>query len=116
MKIVNLFIEIELKLKQYKFPFLFLFLFWFTGFLFFAITESFHSVGALLLLSLTIRSPAVTSDFSNFYSLVWPILMEVIFFGFIMGELLEKYNPVVTSRIIAKHKRKHAVIIGYHHG
>jgi len=115
MKIVNLFIEIELKLKQYKFPFLFLFLFWFTGFLFFAITESFHSVGALLLLSLTIRSPAVTSDFSNFYSLVWPILMEVIFFGFIMGELLEKYNPVVTSRIIAKHKRKHAVIIGYHH-
>ncbi len=32
-----------------------------------------------------------------------------------MGELFEKYNPVITSRILASHKRNHAVIIGYHH-
>ncbi|GAI77163.1 unnamed protein product, partial [marine sediment metagenome] len=38
-----------------------------------------------------------------------------IVFGFIMGELLEKYNPIVTSRILAKHKRNHTIIIGYHH-
>jgi Trk K+ transport system NAD-binding subunit len=41
--------------------------------------------------------------------------MEVVVFGFIMGELLEKYNPLITSRILAKHKRNHTVIIGYHH-
>ena len=115
MKIINIFIEIELKLKQYKFPFLFLFLFWFIGFMFFAITEPFQNIGVLFLLSLTIRTPAISSDFSNFFALVWPILMEVIVFGFIMGELLEKYNPIVTSRIVAKHKRNHTVIIGYHH-
>jgi len=112
---MNLFIEIELKLKQYKLPFLFLFLFWLSGFIYFAIAEPFHSFGALLLMSLTIRSPVTPTDFSNFFVLVWPILMEVIVFGFIMGELLEKYNPVVTSKIIAKHKRNHTVIIGYHH-
>ncbi len=115
MKMMNLFIEIELKLKQYKLPFLFLFLFWLSGFIYFAIAEPFHSFGALLLMSLTIRSPVTPTDFSNFFVLVWPILMEVIVFGFIMGELLEKYNPVVTSKIIAKHKRNHTVIIGYHH-
>ncbi|TKJ27541.1 MAG: hypothetical protein CEE42_02455 [Promethearchaeota archaeon Loki_b31] len=32
-----------------------------------------------------------------------------------MGELIEKYNPVITSRILAKHKRNHTVIIGFHH-
>ena len=115
MKAINLLIEIELKLKQYKLPFLFLFLFWLSGFIYFAIAEPFHSFGALLLMSLTIRSPITPTDFSNFFALVWPILMEVVVFGFIMGELLEKYNPFITSRILAKHKRNHTVIIGYHH-
>lgn len=115
MKAINLLIEIELKLKQYKLPFLFLFLFWLSGFIYFAIAEPFHSFGALLLMSLTIRSPITPTDFSNFFALVWPILMEVIVFGFIMGELLEKYNPIVTSKILAKHKRNHTIIIGCHH-
>jgi hypothetical protein len=65
--------------------------------------------------SLTIRRPENAGDFTNFYSLVWPILLEVIVFGFIMGELIEKYNPIITSRILAKYKRNHIVIIGFHH-
>ncbi|MHA2283405.1 MAG: NAD-binding protein [Promethearchaeota archaeon] len=69
----------------------------------------------IFLYSLTIRSPVSAGDFANFYALVWPILLEVIFFGFIMGELLEKYNPLITSRILAQHRRNHAVIIGYQH-
>ncbi|MFX1323762.1 MAG: NAD-binding protein [Promethearchaeota archaeon] len=63
--------------------------------------------------SLTIRR--LSGDFAEFYALVWPILLEVIFFGFITGELFEKYNPIVTSRILAHHKRNHIVIIGYEH-
>ncbi|MHA1988251.1 MAG: NAD-binding protein [Promethearchaeota archaeon] len=113
MSLLNIFIEIHLKLKQYKLQFIFFFLFWFGGFLFFLFSEPTESLGDIFLYSLTIGYPA--GDFADFYGLVWPILLEVIFFGFIMGELLEKYNPVVTSRILSQHKRNHTVVIGYHH-
>jgi hypothetical protein len=115
MSLINILIEIHLKLKQYKLQFLFFFLFWFSGFLFFLVTESSSSLGEIVLYSLTVRSPSADGDFANFYALVWPILLEVIFFGFIMGELLEKYNPIITSRILSQHKRNHIVIIGYQH-
>jgi len=115
MSILNLFIEIELKLKQYKLQFVFLFLFWFGGFISFIIIEPNHSLWEYILYSLTVRRIVSAIDFTNFYALVWPILLEVIVFGFIMGELIEKYNPVITSRILAKHKRNHTVIIGFHH-
>ena len=115
MGLLNSFINFELKLKQYKLQFVFLFLFWFAGFIFFLFTEPGSSFGELVLYSLTVRSPLNAGDVANFYSLIWPILLEVIVFGFIMGELLEKYNPLITSRILAKHKRNHTVIIGFHH-
>ncbi|KKN58492.1 hypothetical protein LCGC14_0551660 [marine sediment metagenome] len=115
MNIINSLIEFQLKLKQYRLQFIFLFLFWFGGFLFFLITEPDQSLGVLILFSLTVRSPEGAGDFAKFYVLILPILLEVIVFGFIMGELLEKYNPVITSRIRASHKRNHAVIIGYQH-
>ena len=115
MSILNLFIEIELKLKQYKLQFVFLFLFWFGGFISFIIIEPNHSLVEYILFSLTVRRPVSDGDFTNFYALVWPILLEVIVFGFIMGELMEKYNPVITSRILAKYKRNHTVIIGFNH-
>ena len=115
MKLVNFFIEFRLKLKQYKVAFIFLFLFWFSGFLFFFITEPSQNIGIIFLYSLTVRSPTDADDFANLYGLLWPILLEVIVFGFIIGELLEKYNPIVTSRILASHKKNHTVIIGYHH-
>ncbi len=115
MNLLNLFIEIHLKLKQYRVQFIFFFLFWFSGFLFFVITEPNETFGNLLLFSITVRSPADAGDYANFYALVLPILLEVIVFGFIMGELLQKYNPIVTSRILARHRYFHTVIIGYHH-
>ena len=115
MKLLNSFIIIHLKLKQYKLQFIFFFLFWFIGFLFFLITEPEYHLGEIILFSITVNIPSDAADFGQFYAVVWPILLEVIFFGFIMGELFEKYNPVLTSRILASHKRNHAVIIGYHH-
>ena len=115
MSILNFFIEVHLKLKQYKLAFIFLFLFWFSGFMVFFFTEPGDSIGELILYSLGVRRPEPTGDFASFYALLWPILLEVIVFGFIMGEFLEKYNPIITSRILAKHKRNHTVIIGYQH-
>ncbi|GAG58913.1 unnamed protein product, partial [marine sediment metagenome] len=113
MSLINFFIEIHLKLKQYRLQFIFFFLFWFGGFLFFLITEPDDSLEQIFLYSLTVRTP--TGAIANFYALIWPILLEVIFFGFIMGELLQKYNPVITSRILARHQRNHVVVIGYQH-
>ena len=115
MSLINFFIEIHLKLKQYLLQFVFFFLFWFAGFIFFLISEPDDTLGQIFLYSLTVRSPAGAGDIANFYSLVWPILLEVIFFGFIMGELLQKYNPLITSRILARHQRNHVVVIGYQH-
>lgn len=115
MNILNFFIEIHLKLKQYKLAFLFLFLFWFGGFLTFLIIEPDYNLWEIFLFSWTVRSPEPAGDFTNLYSLLWPILLEVIVFGFIIGELLEKFNPIITSRILASHKRNHTVIIGHHH-
>ncbi len=115
MNLMNTFIAIHLKLKQYKIQFIFFFLFWFIGFIFFFITEPEYNLGRIILFSITVGLPSDVGDFGQFYAVVWPILLEVIFFGFIMGELFEKYNPVITSRILASHKRNHAVIIGYHH-
>lgn len=115
MSILNTLIGIELKLKQYRAPFIFLILFWLTGLSVFVVIEPNHSILEYILFSLTIRQPEPAGDFINFYSLVWPILLEVIVFGFIVGELLEKYNPIITCRILAKHRRNHTVVIGFHH-
>jgi len=112
---MNSLIAIQLKLKQYKLQFILLFLFWLIGFTIFAFTEPFQNLWDLFLISITVRTPYIVSDFANFYSLIWPIFLEVIVFGFFVGELLEKYNPVVTSRILAQHKHNHTVIIGYDH-
>ena len=115
MSILNVLIGIELKLKQYKIQFIFLILFWFFGLSVFVVIEPNHSFWEYILFSLTVRQPENAGDLINFYSLIWPILLEVIVFGFIMGELLEKYNPIITSRILAKHRRNHTVVIGFHH-
>ena len=115
MSLINFFIGIHLKLKHYRMQFLFFFLFWFAGFIFFFFTEPGASIGEIILYSLTVRSPLGASDFANFYALIWPILLEVIFFGFIMGELMQKFNPIITSRILARHQRNHTVVIGYKH-
>jgi len=115
MSVLNSLISIQLKIKQYKVQFLLLFIFWLVGFTFFAFTVPFQDIWDLFLMSITVRKPQIASDFSNFYSLIWPILLEVIVFGFFVGELLEKYNPVVTSRILAKHQHNHTVVIGYDH-
>ncbi|MFX1237290.1 MAG: NAD-binding protein [Promethearchaeota archaeon] len=112
---MNLIIQIELKLKQYKYHFLILFLFWFGGFIYFFTHIPNQDLWSIFLYSLTIRKQSNSGDFGNFYNLAWPILLEVIFFGFIAGLLLEKYNPVITSRIMAKIRRNHTVIVGYSH-
>jgi len=115
MTITNSLIDLHLKIKEYKAAFIFLFLFWLMGFLVFLFTEINQSTLIIFLISLGIRSPIDSGDFGGFFSLMWPILLEVVVFGFIIGELLEKYNPIITCKILSKHQKNHTVIIGYQH-
>jgi len=115
MNIGTALIGFHLKLKKYMLQFVFLFLFWLVGFIFFFITESGQDIWHIFLLSWTVRTQENAGDFANFFVLIWPILLEVIVFGFVMVELLEKYNPVITCKILAGTKTDHTVIIGYGH-
>ncbi|MHA1612743.1 MAG: NAD-binding protein [Promethearchaeota archaeon] len=115
MNIGTKLIGLHLSLKKYMIQFFILFLFWMMGFIFFLITEQYQDIWHLILLSWTVRTPVNGTDFANFFALVWPILLEVIVFGFVMVELLEKYNPVITSKILAGTKTNHTVVIGYGH-
>ena len=115
MSLMNSLIAIQLKIKQYRIQFLLLLIFWLIGFTIFAITEPFQNLWDLFLISIVVRPPPIGTDFANFYNLIWPIFLEVVVFGFLVGELLEKYNPIATSRILAKHRHNHTVVIGYDH-
>ncbi len=115
MNIGTTIIGLHLALKKYMIQFFILFLFWLMGFIYYLSTEPYQDLWHLILLSWTIRSPINGGDFSNFYISIWPLLLEIIVLGFIMIELLEKYNPVITSKILAGTKTNHTVVIGYGH-
>ena len=104
-----------MKIKQNRWLFYILFGFWIIGFIFYWIHESERGFTEVLLVSLLIRDPVIVSDFNGLYGLLFPIMIEVIIFGFFVNALLEKYNPVETSRIVAEAKRGHAVVIGFFH-
>ncbi len=112
-KLINGLLGFYLKLKRHSLQFVFLFLIWLIGFIVFAQTEVHDDYWDLFLISVGVRLPQNSGDFAGLFALIWPILLEVVFFGFVMGELFEKFNPVVMSRIKAGHKRNHAIIIGY---
>lgn len=115
MKIVDFFINVNYKINRYKLQFLALLSIWLGALLVFWTTHAYEDPWDLFMISLGIRNPSPTSDFSNFFALVWPILLEVVVFGFVLGELFERYNPEIASKVRAHHQRNHTVIIGYHH-
>ncbi|MBD3353828.1 MAG: hypothetical protein GF364_20265 [Candidatus Lokiarchaeota archaeon] len=108
-------IEFRLKLKQYRMQFWFLAIFWLIGIIVFSAFYAEEGFWAILMYSLVIRSPPEASDYANFFALIWPILLEVVLIGFVMGALFEKYNPVITSKMLAQNLYNHTVIIGYYH-
>jgi hypothetical protein len=69
----------------------------------------------VLLVSLGVREPQSRGDLTGFYQMTWPIFLEVVFFGFILTALLERYSPVQLGRIQAGRARDHTVVIGYDH-
>ena len=90
-------------------------MFWFIGFIVFYNIEPNLEFVNVLLVSLGFRESGSNTDFAGFYQLIWPILLEVIVFGFIFGSLLEKFNPPLTCKLLAKRQSDHTVVIGYHH-
>lgn len=113
----NFLIDFLLKLKRSRFSFILVFSFWLLGFGIFQFTEPPVTTepAHVLLVSLGIREANNQTPFAGFYALIWPILLEVIVFGFIFGALLEKFNPPLTCKLYAKRQKNHSVVIGYHH-
>ena len=114
-KFRSLLIDLKLKIKHNKWPFIICIIFWVIGFAYYIGFETDNNIWHLIAITCGIRSPNIVSDFSGFYQLMWPILIEVIVIGFIFGALIEKFNPVMASKLIAENQRNHSVIIGYHH-
>ncbi len=108
-------IGLKMKIKENKSPFYLLFIFWLIGFILFYINAAEKDFLNIFFISLTVRQPETTSDFAGIYQLLFPILIEVIVFGFLISVLLEKYNPIATCRIMAEHKRNHSVVLGFAH-
>ena len=114
-KFRSLLIDLKLKIKHNKWPFIICIIFWAIGLAYYVSFETDKNIWHLLAISSGIRKPNIVTDFSGFYQLMWPILIEVIVIGFIFGALIEKFNPVLTSKLMAEKQRNHSVIIGYHH-
>lgn len=90
-------------------------IFWSFGVIYYGLNESDKSWDNIFLISLGIRPSDLTTDISGFYQLIWPIIIEVIIFGFLIALLLEQYNPIATCKIIAQKQKKHTVVLGYQH-
>jgi hypothetical protein len=108
-------IDLQLKLKQHKWAFAVLFFFYMIGFIYYILSETNKSFINIFFMAWGIRSPMDSTDFSGFYQISIAILLDVVVFSFLVGALLEKYNPVATSKIIAEHQRNHTIILGYDH-
>ena len=74
-----------------------------------------HHWRHVTLVSLGVRDAVSRSDVSGFYQMTWPIFLEVVFFGFILTALLERYSPVQFGRTLAERLTDHTVVIGYDH-
>ncbi|TFH27960.1 MAG: hypothetical protein E4G98_05705, partial [Promethearchaeota archaeon] len=85
------------------------------GFIYYILSETNKSFINIFFMAWGIRSPMDSTDFSGFYQISIAILLDVVVFSFLVGALLEKYNPVATSKIIAEHQRNHTIILGYDH-
>jgi Trk K+ transport system NAD-binding subunit len=108
-------IDLKLKIKQNRWLFYLFVGFWIIGFIYYWIYESDQGFIDVILTSVLIREPVGMTDFNGFYRLLWPIMIEVIIFGFFVHALLEKYNPVETCRILARAQTNHTVVIGFYH-
>jgi Trk K+ transport system NAD-binding subunit len=108
-------IGVKLKIKENRWPFYILFGTMLWGFIYFYLNEPDNTFSNVLLITLGIRQSSLSSDWAGLYNLVFPIFLDIIAFGFLISILLEKYNPVATSKIIAQHHKNHSVVLGFAH-
>ncbi|MHA1887894.1 MAG: potassium channel family protein [Promethearchaeota archaeon] len=115
MSLQRFWVDLTLKIKQNRWPFFIFFLFYLFGVIYYRLNEPSADLGQVLLIAFCVHEPTITTDLSGLYQLIFPIFIEVVVFGFLIGALLERYNPIVTSKIIAQHHRNHTVVLGYNH-
>jgi voltage-gated potassium channel Kch len=86
-----------------------------SGILYFRITQNVYRIRDLVLITLGVQEPISTGLYGSFYLFLWPVFIETFIFGFLVNALLERFNPVLTARRLAKGRRNHTIVIGYQH-
>ena len=103
------------KIRKYKVLFIILVLFWLSAFLYFRNQNPELQLSEIFISSLGLSIPRDFGLYGKFFFFVWPIFIETIIFGFLVSALLDRYNPIITARNLARHQRNHAIIVGYQH-
>jgi hypothetical protein len=118
--------ELNVKLQANVLPLLISLAVWLTGVAYYYYNEpvvlypefkgeEHVSIYTACVLAIGIRNPMLKTDLSNLYQLCWPIFLEVVVFGLLTTALLGNFNPKLLSKLHAKHRRNHVVVIGYSH-
>ena len=114
-KIKRFFVDLALKMKENRVAFFVLGIVYLVGVWFYTAFEPSAQIEDTLLLALGLKQPQTNLVWSTVYQRTWEIFVELVFFGFLISVLLENYNPVVTSKTLAKHQKNHTVVVGYKH-
>ncbi len=107
--------DLKLKMIQNKAAFLVLLFLYIVGCIFYKSLFPDTSPAQILLYSIGLEIPPTSSTWSVLYQRMWEIFVELIFFGFIFSVLLENYNPIETSKVLASQQKNHCVVVGYKH-
>lgn len=108
--------NVSLYFKDAKWS-IFIVVIWFLiGATYYAIREPGAGITEIILLTFYLKEPSYTETFVAFYRLVGTVIISQGVFAFIISKSFEKYDPMLSSREIAKEIHEdHVVVVHYGH-
>lgn len=89
---------------------------WFLlGAIYFALTQTGATILDIVLMTFYMKEPLITDNFVLFYNLFGSIVVLQGILQIMIGRSMEKANPVITSREIAKDIKKPYIVVHYDH-
>jgi len=104
-----------LKIRQTRVPSLIVIGYLIFGTIYFQLTYPTSTAIEILLYVLAADLPPDPSPFTKIYAVLWSIVIAQAVLGFIVSAFFEEYNPIITSKLLAKSSRNHTIIIHYNH-
>lgn len=104
-----------LKIRQTKNPILIVIGFLLFGTVYFIFKYPGSTATEIFLYVIAAELPPNPSAFTKVYAVMWSVVIAQAVLGFIVSAFFEEYNPVITSKLLAKSSANHTVIIHYNH-